>query len=82
MNYLLFLGWHPGPGINQEIFSLSEAIQAFNLTGLHAKGAVYDLEKLNWYNNYYIQQLTKTEFFKYSQQFLGRRHNLETKKKE
>ena len=47
INYLLFLGWHPGLGATQEIFSLTEAIKAFKISGLHAKGAVYDLEKLN-----------------------------------
>jgi len=45
---------------------LPEAAREFNLKGLHARGAVYDLEKLNWYNNYYIQQLTEEEFSEYS----------------
>ncbi|KLL04684.1 MAG: glutamyl-tRNA synthetase [Mycoplasmataceae bacterium RV_VA103A] len=69
VNYLLLLGWHPGS--TQEIFSLREAIKAFKLTGLHASGAVYDLEKLNWHNNYYIQQLGEKEFTEYAWQFLG-----------
>ncbi|CAG8449770.1 9078_t:CDS:2 [Ambispora gerdemannii] len=34
-------------GTTQEIFSLSEAVKEFNLKGLNASGAVYDLEKLN-----------------------------------
>jgi len=45
---------------------LPEAIKAFNLEGLNARGAVYDLEKLNWYNNYYVQQLTEEEFSEHS----------------
>ncbi|CAJ0890165.1 10201_t:CDS:2 [Entrophospora sp. SA101] len=44
VNYLLFLGWHPGS--TQEFFTLAEAIKQFNLKGLNASGAVYDLEKL------------------------------------
>jgi glutamyl/glutaminyl-tRNA synthetase len=47
VNYLLFLGWHPGEGITQEFFSLKEAIESFNFKGLHSHGAVFTLEKLN-----------------------------------
>ena len=82
VNYLLFLGWHPGEGITQEIFSLEEATEKFSLTGLGAKGAVYDLEKLNWYNNYYIQQLAEKEFGEYAWQFLAPKYNLAPEKKE
>ena len=80
VNYLLLLGWHPGT--TQEIFSLSEAAKAFNLEGLNARGAVYELEKLNWFNNYYIQQLTEEEFSKHSWQILQKEYNLEKEKKE
>jgi glutamyl/glutaminyl-tRNA synthetase len=47
INYLLFLGWHPGEGATQEFFSLKEAIENFNLKGLHSGGAVFALEKLD-----------------------------------
>ena len=80
INYLLFLGWHPGT--TREIFSLSEAIKGFNFQGLHASGAVYNIEKLNWYNNCYIQKLNEEEFAEYSWKFLGEKYNLEPKKKE
>lgn len=80
INYLLLLGWHPGT--NQEIFSLTEAIKEFNFKGLHASGAVYNIEKLNWYNNHYIQRLNEEEFSEYSWKFLGEKYNLEPKKKE
>jgi nondiscriminating glutamyl-tRNA synthetase len=79
-NYLLFLGWHPG--ITQEIFSVEEAIKNFALAGLNARGAVYSLEKLNWYNNYYIQQLELNEFSEYSWKVLQKEYNLELEKKE
>lgn len=48
------------------MFSLPEAIKEFKPEGLHASGAVYDLEKLNWYNNYYIQKLEESKFAEYS----------------
>ena len=80
VNYLLLLGWHPGT--TQEIFSLPEAARAFNLEGLNARGAVYELEKLNWFNNYYIQQLTEEEFSEHSWQTLKKEYNLEKEKRE
>jgi len=79
-NYLLFLGWHPG--ITQEIFSAEEATRVFNFADLNARGAVYALEKLNWYNNYYIQQLELNEFSEYSWKILQKEYNLEPEKKE
>lgn len=82
INYLLFLGWHPGEGITQEIFSLEEAIKNFNLKGLHSRGAVFDLEKLNWYNNYYIQQLKENEFADYAWKVLEQEHKIPSKKRE
>jgi nondiscriminating glutamyl-tRNA synthetase len=81
VNYLLLLGWHPGSS-TQEVFSLSEAKNEFRLEGLKASGAVYDLEKLNWYNNYYIQKLEEKEFAEYTWQFLSPKYNLNTEKKE
>jgi len=80
VNYLLLLGWHPGT--TEEVFNLEEAIKQFNLEGLNARGAVYDLEKLNWYNNYYIQKLEENEFAEYAWQFLSKKYNLEKEKKE
>jgi len=80
VNYLLFLGWHPNT--TNEIFSLTEATQEFDLKNLNKRGAVYSLEKLNWYNHYYIQQLKPSEFEKYAWEFLKKAYNLNEKKKE
>ena len=80
VNYLLLLGWHPGT--TQEIFNFSEAIKEFKLEGLHVRGAVYDLEKLNWYNNYYIQKLEESEFAECSWQVLKKEYKLSVEKKE
>lgn len=50
INFVAFLGWHPGEGIEDEIFTLNELIQKFSLDKVHKAGAVFDLEKLNWFN--------------------------------
>ncbi len=59
LNYVALLGWHPGKGIEQEIFTLNQLIEGFQLEHVHKAGAVFDLEKLDWFNwqwqkiNYY-----------------------------
>jgi glutamyl-tRNA synthetase len=54
-NYLVRLGWAHG---DQEIFTQSEMIQHFALTGVHRSGAKFDIEKLKWVNSHYIKLLT------------------------
>lgn len=66
VNFLFFLGWHPSQTTTKEFFSLEEAIDNFDLKGLQSRSAVFSLEKLNWYNNYYIQQLDKEKFTEYA----------------
>ncbi len=50
LNFIAFLGWHPGKGEEQEIFSLEELIARFSLEQIHKGGAVFEIEKLNWFN--------------------------------
>ncbi|MCM8762891.1 MAG: glutamate--tRNA ligase [Candidatus Omnitrophica bacterium] len=53
VNFLMLLGWSPGN--NQEIITLKEAINRFDITQVNKTAAIFDLEKLNWLNNYYIK---------------------------
>lgn len=50
LNFVALLGWHPGAGDETEIFSLEELIEKFSLEKVHKAGAVFDLDKLNWFN--------------------------------
>lgn len=54
VNFLALLGWHPGD--DQELFSMKELIQAFNLERVHKGGAKFDFEKAKWFNHKYIQK--------------------------
>jgi len=54
INFCVLLGWHPKS--NQEIWSLTELEDGFCIDGLGASPAVFDLEKLDYYNSYYIRQ--------------------------
>jgi len=50
INFIALLGWHPGGGVEKEIFDLDELAELFSLEQIHKAGAVFDLEKLNWFN--------------------------------
>jgi glutamyl/glutaminyl-tRNA synthetase len=50
LNFIALLGWHPGQGEKQEIFTLEELIQKFSLDKVHKGGAIFDIEKFNWFN--------------------------------
>jgi glutamyl-tRNA synthetase len=54
VNFLAFLGWNPGT--EQEIFSLEELINAFDLEKVHKAGARFDPDKTKWFNHHYMQQ--------------------------
>ncbi len=52
LNYLVRLGWSHG---DQEIFSLEEMIATFSIEGLNKASGQFDLGKLQWLNQHYIQ---------------------------
>lgn len=56
INMLAFLGWNPGQGSAQEIFSLKEFIEAFSLQQVSKGGAKFDPEKTKWFQHHYLQQ--------------------------
>jgi len=55
INFMALLGWNPGD--NKEIFSLKELIKEFSLEKVQKGGAIFNIDKLNWFNSYYIKQL-------------------------
>ncbi len=59
VNFLAFLGWNPGD--DREIFSLSELVDAFRLEKVQRGAAVFNIEKLNWYNKEYIKKMDLAE---------------------
>ncbi len=52
LNYLVRLGWSHG---DQEIFSMEEMIQLFEVTNVHRSAAAFNPEKLLWLNQQYIK---------------------------
>lgn len=53
VNYLALLGWNPGT--DKELFSIEELIESFDLSGIQKGGAVFDVEKLNWFNKEHLK---------------------------
>ena len=51
LNYVALLGWSPrGELAEQEVFSLQELIQAFDISGISKSPAIFDLAKLEHFN--------------------------------
>ncbi|TSC85914.1 MAG: nondiscriminating glutamyl-tRNA synthetase [Parcubacteria group bacterium Gr01-1014_8] len=60
LNYLATLGWTAPSG--REVLSLDEMVQEFELSDLHKSGAVFDVEKLRWFNREYMLKLSDSAF--------------------
>ncbi|MEK7478086.1 MAG: glutamate--tRNA ligase [Patescibacteria group bacterium] len=69
LNYLAMLGWNPGT--NQELFSGEELIKAFDLAKVQKSAAIFNQEKLDWYNHEYLKRLSPDEFFEKAKPFLA-----------
>nr|WP_314558658.1 glutamate--tRNA ligase [uncultured Capnocytophaga sp.] len=53
INFLALLGWNPGT--DEEIFSMEQLIELFDLEKVHKAGARFDPEKIKWFNHQYLQ---------------------------
>jgi glutamyl-tRNA synthetase len=65
VNFLALLGWNDGT--DQEIFSLEELVEKFDLNRVHKSGAKFDPEKNKWFNHQYLQKQSDeslTDLFK------------------
>lgn len=60
INYIALLGWCPKE--NREIFSLQELEEAFSIEGISKSPAVFDYDKLLWFNGEYIRAMDEESF--------------------
>ncbi len=60
-NYIALLGWCPKAS-ETEFFTLDELKAAFTIDGVSKSPAVFDFEKLLWFNGEYIHKLSENEF--------------------
>ncbi len=84
VNFLALLGWSPGSG-DRELFSSVELAEVFDLSGISGGNAVFNPEKLDWYNQQYLARLAPEELARrlkpsfeeaglWDDEFLGDRH--------
>lgn len=59
INYLALLGWNPGT--DQEIFTMEELIEQFDLKKIQKGGAIFDVKKLDWVNKEHVKRLPPEE---------------------
>ncbi len=59
VNMLALLGWNPGT--EQEIFSMEELIEAFDLDRVGKSGSKFDPDKAKWFNHQYMQIIESEE---------------------
>ncbi len=60
-NFLALVGWAPGEGDEQEVFSRQQLIERFDLFRVNRAPATFSYDKLNWMNGVYIRELPTEE---------------------
>lgn len=68
INFLAFLGWNSGT--TQELFSITELIEAFSLGRVQKSGAVFDLRKLDWLQGQWMRRIPEEDFVARIQQLV------------
>ncbi|MCU0521619.1 MAG: glutamate--tRNA ligase [Anaerolineae bacterium] len=61
VNFLALLGWSPGDGDQQEIFTREELIARFDISHINLAPAVFSYDKLDWLNGQYIRNMSEDE---------------------
>lgn len=65
LNYVALLGWNPGN--DEEFFLLNDLIEKFSLDHINKSGAIFDINKLNWFNAEYIRRIIAQNDKRYGQ---------------
>lgn len=60
INFIALLGWSPGD--EREFFTMDELVEAFDLKGLSKAPAIFNTEKLVWFNHEYITRMPFEEY--------------------
>ncbi|MEI6304843.1 MAG: glutamate--tRNA ligase [Candidatus Taylorbacteria bacterium] len=68
INFMALLGWHPVD--DREVLSLPEIIEQFSLERVQKSGAIFNDEKLKWFNKQYISKSSDTDFVEHAKVFV------------
>ena len=69
VNYLALLGW--ATGTEEEVLSIDEIAERFELDAVHKGGAVFDRERLEWLNGQWIRRLEPEDLIDRLRPFVG-----------
>jgi glutamyl-tRNA synthetase len=70
VNFLALLGWSPGAG-DRELFTADELKEVFDLRGISGGNAVFNTEKLDWFNQQHMLRLSPVELGRRVKPFLA-----------
>ena len=71
LNYVALLGWAPkGERSEQEVFSLEELVDAFDIAGISKSPAIFDIEKLTYFNALYLRAMAPEDFAKIAEPYI------------
>lgn len=71
LNYVTLLGWAPkGENSEQEFFTLEELSKIFELSGVSKSPAIFDREKLNYFNAHYLREMSPEVFYAVAEPYL------------
>ena len=68
LNYVALLGWSPRG--EQEIYSLDELKKIFDISGISKSPAIFDIEKLRYFNSEYIRAMSPADFATVAEPFI------------
>ena len=68
INYVALLGWSPKG--EQEIFSLDELVEAFDVKGISKSPAIFDIVKLRYFNSEYLRAMDPEKFAEIAAPFI------------
>ncbi len=69
INFVAFLGWNPGG--ERELYALEELVKEFSFEKTTKAGAVFNLEKLDWYNREYLKRMTNEKIAEVSAKYFS-----------
>ena len=67
VNYIALLGWSPKG--NEEILSMDQLIDMFDIEGISKSSSIFDEAKMRWMNGEYIKKLSVEDFIKYAKPY-------------
>lgn len=68
INYMCLLGWSPAD--NVEVFSLAQAIEAFDFNAISSSPSTFDFKKMEWISKNYFQAMGEIEYIDFVTPFV------------